>query len=177
MTTPISRRQFLRARLSTKHSPIRPPWSIKEDDFLERCTRCGDCIAACTEEIIRTDSGYPVIDFSQSGCSFCGDCASACKTGAIQQPQAPAWSYVVNIDSARCLAQQGIVCQVCAEQCDSAAISNSLTAAAVPTPLLDETQCTACGYCIATCPGHAISINTHYSQHHDHKEALCMSQA
>lgn len=174
MTTPISRRQFLRARLSTKHSPIRPPWSIKEDDFLESCTRCGDCITACTEEVIHSDSGYPIIDFSQSGCSFCGDCASACKSGSIDRSASTAWPYAIQIDNNRCLAHQGIVCQVCAEQCDAQAISISLTTAAVPIPQINESQCTACGYCIATCPNQALSINTQYRQQHDHKEALCM---
>ncbi|MBE9516399.1 MAG: ferredoxin-type protein NapF [Proteobacteria bacterium] len=173
MTTPISRRQFLRGRLSTKHSSIRPPWAIEEKDFLERCSRCGDCVDACEEDVIRSDSGYPIIDFSNSGCSFCGDCATACDAGAIRQTQTPAWPYAVKIEPAQCLAQQGVVCQVCSEQCDSGAIRISLTVAAVPTPVINETQCTACGYCIATCPGNALSINTSYRQQ-PQKEALCM---
>ncbi len=65
----------------------RPPGAVAEIDFLERCTRCGDCIAACPHDAIvlasarmRGAEGTPIIVASESPCLHCPDtpCASAC---------------------------------------------------------------------------------------------------
>ena len=57
-----SRRQLLRGQfLQSLHSEnakiqginaIRPPWSVNEADFTDKCTRCGDCILICETQII-----------------------------------------------------------------------------------------------------------------------------
>ncbi|MCP3672418.1 MAG: 4Fe-4S dicluster domain-containing protein, partial [Gammaproteobacteria bacterium] len=86
MSSGINRIQFLRGGLSGKRDPIRPPWSLPEPEFIDKCNRCGDCIPACEYELIKIDrGGYPEIDFSQGGCDFCGDCVTVCKPGAIKK--------------------------------------------------------------------------------------------
>lgn len=181
MITPISRRQFLRGRLAAKHRAMRPPWAVEEPAFLERCSRCGDCITACEEGVIQSDSGYPQLVFTDSGCSFCGDCANACNTGALlntNDSTEPGWNYSASLNDEHCLAHRGVVCQVCAEQCDAGAIRFQLAAGRVPTPELSSADCTACGYCIAACPGKALSIIPfNRSNQQEQEDTQCMSQA
>lgn len=178
MTTPISRRQFLRGKLKAQHSVVRPPRAINERAFLECCTRCGDCIRACEEGIIQSDSGFPYLVFTDSGCTFCDDCTLACKSGALVYSDIPLqWPFMASLDDALCLSNQGIVCQICQEQCDSGAIKLSLTASAVPKPELDADSCTACGFCVATCPGKAISIQLIQPYSKPQEDTQCMSQA
>lgn len=177
MTTPISRRQFLRGKLKAQHSLVRPPRATEGHAFLESCTRCGDCLKVCEEGIIQSDSGYPYLDFSISGCNFCDDCTQVCKSGALSaSDNRLTLKYSVVINEPQCLASQGVICQVCKEQCDADAIFISLTTGAVPAPELNQDQCTACGYCVAACPGKALSIQP-YSKPYPQEDTQCMSQA
>ncbi|MGB8052179.1 MAG: 4Fe-4S dicluster domain-containing protein, partial [Azonexus sp.] len=87
-----SRRGFLRGRPRPK-AKIRPPWALPETDFVDRCTRCGNCLSACPQKIlVAGDGGFPTIDFSQHECTFCGDCATACQPLALFRAGGlPAW--------------------------------------------------------------------------------------
>lgn len=159
MTTPDSRRNFLRGRFSPRQGPLRPPWALAENDFLKACTRCGDCISACpTHVIINRDAGYPTIDFIDGECTFCGDCVTACTTGALLRAagQAP-WPARALIDD-HCLARQRVECRICGEQCAAGAIRFQLLAGGIATPQLDQERCTGCGACVGPCPVRAIVV-------------------
>ena len=82
-----SRRQLLRGQfLQSLHSEnakiqginaIRPPWSVNEEDFTDKCTRCGDCILVCeTQIIVKGDGGFPEIQFDKGECTFCQKCVN-----------------------------------------------------------------------------------------------------
>ncbi len=43
------------ARGSRTHGFVRPPGSLAEADFLDRCIRCGACIQACPTSFIQKD--------------------------------------------------------------------------------------------------------------------------
>lgn len=159
MTTPDSRRNFLRGRFSPRQGPLRPPWALAESDFLTACTRCGDCVTACpTQVIITRDAGYPTVNFTDGECTFCGGCAAACKTGALllTEGQAP-WSACALIAD-HCLARQRVECRICGDQCEAGAIRFQLQAGGIATPQLDQERCTGCGACVGPCPVRAIVV-------------------
>ncbi len=152
----VSRRRFLGGR-GPGPTPFRPPWSAAEPLFLDRCTRCNDCLKACpTHLLVAGQGGYPEADFSDAHCTLCGDCARVCSTGAIGRDveQAP-WSFGIAIGDG-CLAAQNVECRVCGELCDAGAIRFRPRLGGVPLPEVDNTACTGCGACIAPCPVVAI---------------------
>lgn len=158
MTVHISRRQFLRGDVQGKHAPIRPPWSQQEDLFLTRCTTCGDCVENCPEVILKKDvGGYPLIDFHLGECSFCEICMESCKSNAFSHTESP-WRLSLFI-SDDCLAQKGVVCSVCAEQCETRAIRFKPVVGSVSVPNVVADLCTGCGACIKPCPETALSLS------------------
>jgi ferredoxin-type protein NapF len=151
------RRAFLLGRAAVQ-SVVRPPWSLPEADFLDRCIRCNDCANACPGKIIIIgDGGFPVVDFSQGECTFCGECGSACKAGAFNNTRQPPWQLHIGIDDS-CLAKHDVLCMACLDACPQQAIRLHY-ASAVPTPQIDTSLCTGCGACIAICPPSAISLH------------------
>jgi len=171
--TSNSRRNFLRGNVTDRVETIRPPWSVAESDFLEKCTRCNDCISACPENIISLDAdGYPFLDFSHTGCNFCAECLESCGTGAIQGLRSDidqAWNHDMRI-SASCLSVNGVVCRACGDHCETSAIRFTLLTKGRSLPKIAADACTACGACIAVCPADAISI--HQSVHQTNLHTL-----
>lgn len=153
----ITRRRLFGSR-AVRPVAFRPPWSVGDDAFLDRCTRCDDCIRACPTGLLkRGDGGFPIADFSVAGCTFCGECATLCVTGAIaRDTERPAWSFVARIEDA-CLARQRVECRVCGENCEIGAIRFRPLIGGVPQPEIDSSQCTGCGACIAPCPVGAVT--------------------
>ena len=154
-----SRRGFLRGRPRPR-AEIRPPWALAEAAFIDRCTRCNDCLKVCpTGIIVAGDGGYPRIDFQRGECTFCTACVTACLPHALQrQDEAqPAWAYKASISSA-CLPERGIECRVCGDFCDANAIRFSPRLGGSPLPEIEAAKCTACGACLAPCPAKAIAI-------------------
>lgn len=138
---------------------MRPPWALAEEAFIDRCTRCGDCLKACPTGILAAgDGGYPSVDFKHGECTFCGDCAQACQPKAIlRNEEAPTWPYRAHI-APSCLAERRIECRVCGDYCADNAIRFSPQLGACPIPEIDANRCTGCGACSAPCPANAIAI-------------------
>ncbi|MDT8452683.1 MAG: ferredoxin-type protein NapF [Gammaproteobacteria bacterium] len=161
MNTAINRSQFLRGDYSGKASPIRPPWSSTENQFLDSCDSCGDCIERCPTNIIQKGRGnYPVINFNAGECLFCGDCAKACETGALtmvegQQP----WAVTAALNTDNCLAFKGVECRSCYDPCEAGSISMTPRLGGVSIPGFDAQSCTGCGACLAICPTQAIRMS------------------
>jgi ferredoxin-type protein NapF len=156
----LSRRGLFRALGGARQvEAIRPPWSLPEAAFVGACTGCGDCVRACPQGILKLTAGYPETSFADAGCDRCGDCATACTARAIDPATQPAWRHTIAIGAA-CLAEQGVVCSVCAEHCDASAIRFRLAVGGRGGPILNITACTACGACVGPCPPNAISVIT-----------------
>ncbi|MBT8493402.1 MAG: 4Fe-4S dicluster domain-containing protein [Deltaproteobacteria bacterium] len=74
---------------------IRPPGSVAEPEFLERCIKCDQCINVCPTNVLQpatlTESGpeglwTPVMNFAVGACQLnCTLCSEVCPTGAIQK--------------------------------------------------------------------------------------------
>ncbi|HVJ62134.1 MAG TPA: ferredoxin-type protein NapF [Tahibacter sp.] len=151
-----ARRAFLRG--STRAAqPLRPPWSLAEDVFSDRCTRCGDCGEACPETlIVRGDGGFPVVDFSRGECTFCGACADACEAAAFGPRDVAPWRLAPSIADA-CLARHGVHCEVCRDACATGALRfKPRVPVSLPEP--DAALCTGCGACVSACPVAAIAL-------------------
>ena len=159
MSDPSSRRNFLRGRVAAHRGEPRPPWALAEGEFVNACTRCGDCARACPTRIIRQgDGGYPTVDFARGECTFCGECVAHCPTRALQRaPQQPPWPLRATIGE-RCLARQSVECRVCGEMCEFAAIRFVPQPGGIAAPQLDSERCTGCGACVAPCPTAAITV-------------------
>ena len=153
-----SRRGFLRGRPRPR-AEMRPPWAAPESVFIDRCTRCGDCLTACPQGIlVPGDGGFPTVDFSQRECSFCGECAAACQPLALVRREGlPAWTGKALVSDA-CLPRRGIECRVCGDFCAVRAIRFPPRLGGSPLPEVNLETCTGCGACVAPCPTAAITI-------------------
>jgi polyferredoxin len=80
---------------SFHHKAIRPPGTVAEEEFLERCIKCDQCINVCPTNVLQpstlTEGGLeglwtPVMDFKTGFCQLnCTLCSEVCPTGAIKK--------------------------------------------------------------------------------------------
>lgn len=159
-----ARRSFLRGYFSKPPQihPPRPPWAGDNDAlFIEKCTRCAECITSCPTSVLKIgDGGFPEVSFQLNGCDLCGKCAHVCQPKAlIQAPSMPAWQWIAEISTA-CLALQQVECRVCGEFCDQHAIRFKPQLGGVPSPQVQSVNCTGCGHCVSKCPTQAIQMKT-----------------
>ena len=115
---------------------IRPPGSVEEREFLERCIRCAECMKVCPNNALHpaffeagieglwTPILIPRIGYCEFSCVLCGD---VCPTGAIQKidekakmgiGQEPIRIGTAMYDRGRCLPwAMATPCIVCEEFC------------------------------------------------------------
>ncbi|AQT67021.1 Putative electron transport protein YccM [Anaerohalosphaera lusitana] len=121
---------------------IRPPGAVGEQEFLNRCIKCGQCMRVCPTNVIQPagfDKGLevlatPVINnrIGTSGCQMnCTACGYVCPTAAIKpitlsqklglndyEEQGPLKIGTAFVDRSRCLPwAMGKPCIVCQENC------------------------------------------------------------
>jgi len=163
----ISRMQFLSGDLDGRRAVVRPPWAGAENRFVEQCTRCGECVPACPEGLIKEGRGrFPVLDFKIGGCDFCRECVQACKPGALKydsQIDSPPWNLKAYFRNS-CLSRNAVVCRSCGEACDERAIRFDLRTGGNAFPVLDQDTCTGCGECVSVCPNDSIRISSNSSR-------------
>jgi len=152
-------------RVGRRRLPIRPPGAVGEDAFGAICVRCGNCIAACPESIIRPDfwetgiTGLltPVIKIGPGYCSeACNACNMACPSGAIArlslEDKRTVGIGVARVARPDCLAwEQRKYCMVCDEYCPYHAI-NAIERNGISCPEVDPAVCRGCGLCQTVCP-------------------------
>lgn len=115
---------------------IRPPGSVEEREFLERCIRCAECMKVCPNNALHpaffeagmeglwTPILIPRIGYCEFSCVLCGQ---VCPTGAIQKidekqkmgiDQKPISIGTAMYDKGRCLPwSMATPCIVCEEFC------------------------------------------------------------
>jgi ferredoxin-type protein NapF len=144
--------------LSPPAALVRPPGSLEEGRFDAACTRCGSCVKACPNGVIRPaglDAGperwfTPALDFDRSYCQRCGTCGQVCPTGAvISQPEEMIKIGTAGIDPGLCIAWKDRTrCLICDEVCPVRAIKG----AGRLQPRVDGDTCVGCGLCQLNCP-------------------------
>ena len=171
MRSAVSRAELIRGRMTPAPEAQRPPYSLPENAFLDRCDCCTKCVDVCPTDVIGRDgSGYPILLFGQSSCTFCSACAEACPTGALSLDQAGRWHVTAHIKGT-CLSFNGITCRACDERCDEAAIRFRLMTQGRALPLVDETRCTGCGACAVICPNNSIDMRV-FRNHEVRRQAV-----
>ena len=158
----VSRAQFLRGDVSGKKRPFRPPWALSEFEFTETCTRCGECINHCPEKIlIEGGSKFPIIEFRRGECTFCEECVIHCEPGALrflsEDEHGDPWDLEVRVNHT-CIAQKGVVCQVCGDQCLERVFRFRPRLGGAVQMEMSADKCTGCGACIAPCPVDALTL-------------------
>ncbi len=108
---------------------------------MEKCTRCGLCIAPCPAEAINPAHVEMVVD----QCTRCGKCFDVCEFDAITKVEPEGYSDP-HIDAEVCNA-----CSECKDYCPENAIYGKLFKAQI-----DNENCTACGECFEKCTYDAI---------------------
>lgn len=121
---------------------VRPPGALAEEQFLERCLKCDQCLRVCPTNVIQpatTEAGLegvwtPVLNFrvGTSGCQLnCVACGQICPTAAIRPltldeklgrkefgPAGPIRIGLAFVDRNRCLPWvMDKPCIVCQENC------------------------------------------------------------
>jgi len=135
----------------------RLPW-LKQP-IEQGCTQCGECIKTCPEKIIvKASGGFPLVDFTQGECSFCYQCAAVCPEGLFHEQQYVAWDNSIEVRETVCLAQNGVYCRSCSDNCEQAAINIRPLIGGRAEVRVDDDKCNSCGACIAACPSQAIEI-------------------
>lgn len=142
---------------------LRPPGALAENEFLQRCIRCGQCGEVCPNRCINffdlenniTASNTPYIIPREKACILCMKCGDVCPTGAIQKITANL-SDIVNkvhmgravVDKQLCLSWQGKTCGVCYRAC-------KLPDVAIRVGMLEQPHvleaCVGCGLCERSC--------------------------
>ncbi|MBI4846067.1 MAG: 4Fe-4S binding protein [Candidatus Omnitrophica bacterium] len=150
---------------------IRPPLALKEEEFLNRCVRCGNCMKVCPTNGLQPaflQAGIlglwtPILVADIGYCEYnCTLCSQVCPTAAIPKVLLKVKQKkklgIAKIDRGLCLpwAKQK-ECLVCEEHCpiSQKAIKlrkSSFNKQVLLKPYIDEELCIGCGICQAKCP-------------------------
>ena len=150
---------------------IRPPGVSNEDEFLDRCIRCGNCMKVCITNGLQplllqgglegfwTPQLVPEIGYCEYQCTLCGN---TCPTGAIPRlsldEKKKTKLGLAIIDHSLCLPwARGEDCIVCEEHCPIAdkAIQlreENVNGRLIKRPYIDSYLCVGCGICQNKCP-------------------------
>ena len=137
---------------STRIDWLRPPGAVEEQLFLERCTRCNDCVTACPPGAIvaHPEDGTPVLFADQSPCLLCEDlpCIAACETDALLPVVEVRQVHmgIAAVSHRLCTAGQG--CHACVSKCPMDALVMDF--ASLRLSVVKE-ACVGCGMCEMVC--------------------------
>ncbi|MDP8236384.1 MAG: 4Fe-4S binding protein [Candidatus Erginobacter occultus] len=173
----LSWRLFNRRRGPEISSILRPPGALAENEFTDRCIRCGSCVAVCLTGGIQPvifQTGLegiftPQLNPSRGECDeFCNKCGQTCPTQAIRyMPLEEKRNFkmgTASIVRSRCIAWSlDKHCLVCAEYCPYLAIGTERNKNGIKSPVVIPELCRGCGLCEKQCFAHpeaAITVSS-----------------
>lgn len=144
---------------------IRPPGSVVENDFVEKCVRCGLCMKTCPTNGLQPalhEAGIegfwtPILVPSIGCCTQeCNACGQVCPTKAIEKFEIADKNRIfigtAVIERDHCIAwNSGKKCLVCDEYCSYKAIEWKVDNG-VRRPFVNDEKCVGCGICESACP-------------------------
>lgn len=158
-----------------RNDVIRPPGAVAENEFLQRCIRCGECMKVCIGNALQPDLARgglfslwsPVVVARLGYCEYnCTLCGQVCPTGAIgllslEEKRQTKIGLAV-IDQNRCLPYaRAEECLVCEEHCptgkkalvfDRKIIKRDNQQISRLQPRVIKDLCIGCGICETRCP-------------------------
>lgn len=166
---------------------IRPPGALPEEQFVDRCVRCTECMKVCPTGGLQpaiTEAGFeglwtPVLVPRIGECSQnCNLCSKVCSTQAIQPFEITEKPHIyigeAFVDRSQCVAwYDDRQCLVCHEACSYRAIQMRVVDG-VKRPFVDEHKCVGCGICENVCiiqPRAAIRVFANGDKHHRDRAA------
>jgi len=140
---------------------IRPP-GAKEDEFLSKCIRCGQCVKGCPNNALHPSGVMggleslwtPILIPSIGPCDYgCNTCGKVCPTQAIpklsleEKRKTVLGTAVLNTDTC-------IRCLICIKECpvQGALVKGKIEGKKGDYPLVNANLCIGCGVCEYVCP-------------------------
>jgi polyferredoxin len=152
-------------------SLIRPPGALPEEEFVQRCIRCGNCMKVCPTNVLQPlpvtegigRAWTPVMDTRRGYCEYrCNLCGRVCPTDAIGElPLARKQNFKIGIgvfNKKICIPYtKGENCIVCEEHCPvpEKAIrvkEGIVKGKKVMLPYIVPDLCIGCAICELKCP-------------------------
>ena len=147
---------------------IRPPGALPEQEFLEKCTKCNECVKVCPQEAIMkfVQEGSPnhltpMLNMRKAACILCEDlpCISVCEPKALVS--LPSVRNVkmgtAVINQKLCYAwADGADCDYCVKECPFP--GEAIYLDDQRRPVVNEDICTGCGLCEQVCPSRQSAI-------------------
>jgi MauM/NapG family ferredoxin protein len=154
---------------------VRPPGSVEESEFLQRCVKCGECMKVCITNGLQPtflQAGFegiwspflvPRIGYCEFNCTLCGQ---VCPTDAIEELEIETKKKrkigLAFVDTTRCLPYAfGIDCIVCEEHCptspkailfETRVVAGAEGEREIKLPVVVPGECIGCGICEHYCP-------------------------
>lgn len=151
---------------------LRPPGArLPDEDFLEKCTSCMDCVEACPPGAIFSieDASrklIPVISPTRKPCVLCDSvpCSSACPEDALLSPEGPEKIRIgiAKVNPRTCRSFHGHVCDACFQACP---FPNTAIMMVGGRPIVGSGFCTGCGLCELACPERPRAIQVIAERH------------
>lgn len=151
----------------TQLAYLRPPCSINEKDFIDKCIRCGICINICPNNALQLslfETSYdgiftPILIPRKGYCEYtCNLCTTVCPTEAIEKtPLIKKQQFTIGkarIDKSICIPYAyNSTCLVCQEHCPVPGKAiKIIDKDTIGKPVIDNKMCIGCGICEYKCP-------------------------
>ncbi len=145
---------------------VTPPGSLSIKHFIDYCTACHLCVAACPNQVLQPSflefglAGMmqPRMDYHTAYCNYdCIRCTEVCPSGAIlpvaeEDKKKIQIGKVVFIKDNCIVETENTACGACSEHCPTKAVKMVVYEKGHHIPEVDNEICVGCGACEFACP-------------------------